>query len=99
MTTLTELQYKALDHYAHCEMSPANGATPEELNQTGTYLWADEAADALGVSPQAMGGVLTSLANEDLVQVQAGDKDDPDGLFNFTQAGFDAWLVERARRN
>ncbi len=91
---LTELEFKALDHYAHCEMSPVNGAKPEALGDTGTYLWPDEAAAALGISEQALGGVLTSLATKGLATIAGCTSEDPEGQFNFTEAGFAAWQAK-----
>lgn len=97
MTQLTELQFKALNHYAHCEMNASNGATPTCIEDLGTYLWADIAATALGISDQAMGGVLTSLTQAGLAVIQAPGRGDPDGLFNFTDRGFAAWQREHSQ--
>lgn len=98
MTKLTDLQYRLMDLYAHCEMNGPNGATPTQASDVNTYLWVDERAKNLGLSRQACGGVLTSLYNEGLVNMQSPSRGDPDGGFQFTEAGFQAWRAERTAR-
>lgn len=100
-TTLTDLEFRALELFAHCEMNTTNGATPTSHHDVYTYLWADERAANLGISGQAMGGVLTSLGAKGLALIEkpAPKKGDPDGGFHLTEAGFEAWMAERKARN
>lgn len=105
MSNLTNLEAALLTEIALCEMNSSNGAEPDQASDVHTYLWADERASNLGISEQAVGGVLTSLQTKGLIGViapnckpNANDRDgrrigdrDPDGAVWFTDAGFAAY--------
>lgn len=95
---MTDLEFKLFDIYAHCEMTAANGATPEAAGDIWTYLWADERAKNMGISEKAVGGLLTSLQAKGFARVEAPSKQDKDGGFWATEAGFTAWAAMRAAR-
>jgi hypothetical protein len=100
---LTEKEFTLLDIFAHCEMNSTNGATPTSTRDVHTYLWPDERAEAMGVSEQAVGGILASLLDKKFCQiVSVADspkvEGDTDGRFWFTEAGFTAWRAERTAR-
>lgn len=109
MTNLTELEAKLLNIIAHCEMNPSNGADPESASDVNTYLWAEDRATAMGISLNAVGGVLSSLSNKGLIEMDAPTVKmsaspaeqrmaghDPDGRLGFTEAGFEAWKSTQA---
>lgn len=108
---MTELQFKALEHYAFHEMSPVNTALPETLEETGSYLWSHDLQEVLGTCGRGVGGVLHALEVNGWATVQSPNIKmsnnpgkqrnagrDPDGWFHFTPAGFAAWQAERLDR-
>lgn len=110
MTKLTDLEYRLMDVFAHCEMNESNGLTPKSADEVRTYLWADARAIELEISEQAVGGLLTSLQNKGFIGIVApnckfnaderggsrGGNRDPDGGFWFTEEGFAAWKEKRS---
>lgn len=105
MENLTALEAKLLNNIAYDEMNSSNTRTPVSHDEVHCYLWLDERANALGISEQAAGGVLTSLQKKGLIGVEApnckhNDEEregtrrgnrDPDGGVWFTEAGFAAF--------
>jgi hypothetical protein len=101
---LTELETRLLNNIARDEHTARNGHPPTCSGDVHVWLWADQRADDLGISEQAVGGVLTSLQAKKLIGVQAPtvkmganpdlqrlNGGDPDGSVWFTDAGFRAW--------
>ncbi len=95
MTQFTPKEMLLLENIAHSEMCAANGATPESAADTNSYLWADERASALGISEQAVGGLLTTLQAKAAIGVTRPTRQDPDGGVWFTDGGFTAWMAQR----
>lgn len=92
--SMTDLEMKLMNEFARCEMNEINGAVPESASDVFTHLWADERAAALGISEQAVGGLLTSLAKKGFCVVLKQNRYEPDGGFEFTEAGFEAWNAD-----
>lgn len=84
---LTDLEYGMMDLIAHAEHNTPNGATPEKAADVHTWLWADELAKNLGISEQAAGGVLSSLAQKGAIQMDVSGKKE-DRTVWFTDLGF-----------
>ena len=88
--TITTNQYNVLNAIAHHEMAPMNGSTPSRFEDCGsTFLWADDFAGPDNLSEQQVGGVISSLLKDGMVNVE--EWDDEDNVIAITQAGFDAW--------
>lgn len=94
MTDLTQNEINYLNSIARCEMNQINGGVPECADDVDTYIWADERAGELKISEKAVGGVMSSLQNKNLIWVCV-DRDEPtDSGVGFTEAGFAAWLAD-----
>ena len=88
---LTDLQYRVMNRIAHAEHNTTNGATPTQASDVNTWLWGDLLADETGLTPQQVGGVLTSLEQGGFINiVDAGTEE---AGVSFTQAGFDSWQI------
>ena len=93
--SLTKLQAQLMNLVAHAEHNPNNGSRPTCAADVATWLWADELAKNMGISEKAVGGVITSLTEAGLVNVnivtakqrKMGD----DSSISFTDAGFAAF--------
>lgn len=96
MTTFTDKEMQLLENIAHDEVTTCNGATPTKADETSAYLWADDRAKALGITGQAIGGLLTSLQTKGAIGVSAACREDPDGGVWFTEAGLAAWMAQRS---
>jgi hypothetical protein len=96
--SLTDMQFKLMNHIAHCEMNTINGATPKTADDVNTYLWVDGWATSLGYTEYQIGGCLSSLTVAGLVWVTPKSRSDPDGGVGFTAAGFEAWNLEFNQR-
>jgi len=91
---LTNLQYNVMNHIAHHEYNPNNGATPEHHSDVNTWFWADDWARELNLTGQQIGGVLASLENAGylIIDKQPKRRNEPDdSTCWFTEAGFAAW--------
>lgn len=91
LVTFTALEQKLLVDIALDEMNTSNGAEPQSHTEVHCYLWADERASRLGVSEQAIGGLLTSLQKKGAIGVSPQCRQDPDGGIWFTEFGFDVY--------
>lgn len=90
---LTDLEFGLMDLIAHAEHNQTNGATPTETREVHTWLWADEWAKELGITEQAAGGVLSSLAQKGAIQMDTTGKKADRGVW-FLDAGFTAWRAD-----
>ena len=87
--TYTPNEIDVLNGIAYHEMSPANGATPEAIGDTGCFCWVEDFSEALTGSQ--VKGVLASLIKKGLIAIQEWDQGDT--VVNFTEKGFAVWQV------
>lgn len=90
---LTDLEYAMMETIAHAEHNPTNGATPEKREDVNTWLWADEFGKAIGIGEKAAGGVLSSLSQKGLIEMDVSGKKADHSVW-FTDAGFTTWQLE-----
>lgn len=91
---LTDLQMKLANLIAINDYTAVNGAVPEcfaEVDE-GVWFWADEFAGEMGISEQALGGVVTSMKNEQLLYTE--DEGTEDAYIGLTEKGFAAWQAQ-----
>ena len=94
MTNITPNEIDVLNGIAYAEMSTANGAKPQSIDDTGTYCWADAFSATLSIN--AVKGVLGSLTKKNLITVQEWDQNDT--VVNFTAEGFKVWQANDDNR-
>ena len=100
MTNLTQNEINLMNSIARCEMNQINGGVPESADDVNTYIWADERARELGISENAVGGVMTSLQQKGCIWVCIDRVDPDDSGMGFTEAGFTTWIAdERADKS
>lgn len=90
---MTNLEIKLMNLMARCEMNQINGGVPECANDVNTYIWPEERAADMGISENAVGGVMTSLQAKGYIWVCIEKTDPDDSGFGFTEAGFAAWAA------
>ncbi len=91
---ITANEIDVLNGIAYAEMSPANGGKPQEIDDTGTYCWADTFSKTLTTSQ--VKGVLGSLTKKNLITVQEWDQGDT--VVHFTEQGWKAWQAHDDNR-
>jgi hypothetical protein len=94
---ITDMEFHLLNLWARCEMNQINGARPDSAVDVNTYIWADERAADMKISARAVGGIMTSLSEKGLVHYCIESDKDESGVM-FSEAGYDAWAAEEARR-
>lgn len=88
MINLTPNERKVLRAIATNEYNPANGRWPETKSETGCWADALAFAEASGLRPLQVNGVLASLKEKALIRLSP-DPDRPNlNLLNFTDAGW-----------
>lgn len=87
MTNLTPNEIDVLNGIAYHEMSRSNGATPDDISDTGTYCWVDDFSATL--TGAQVKGVLSSLVQKNLIMVH--DERNDDNTVDFTPEGFAAF--------
>lgn len=94
--SVTELEAKALTHYAYDEMNQNNGAQPESADDVDCYLWVDQLAAALDIKISAAKGVVGSLTAKGLISIIQEDDPNDTGIC-FTEEGFNAWKLDHQK--
>ena len=97
MFNLTEFEIDVLNGIAYHEMSPANTMKPRDINDTGTYCWADTFSDKL-TTPQVK-GVLSSLVKKGLIHIDVFDHPADENVVSILPAGFAAWQANDDNRS
>jgi hypothetical protein len=97
-TALTDFEFRYLDLIAYDEMTAVNGGEPETYSDVHVYNWSDERAADLGISEQALGGIMSSLIQKGLIVVNEPDNR-YDSTVSMTRVGFAAWRKSKIRRS
>lgn len=96
---LTTLQYQLLNLIAHSEYSQFNGHAPTEfVDKDWVWFWPDELAKSMGISGQALGGVLSSLTEAGLLELNLltaayKKKHSDDDSACLTLKGWEEWVA------
>ena len=90
MTKVTELEKAVLINIAENEMTPSNGAVPENYEECeGTWTESiEQGGPVLTVSGKSFSGVMSSLTKKNLID---GFEDGADSQTWLTEEGFDIY--------
>ena len=94
MEKLTDKQINYMNIIARCLMNSINGAVPESADEVDTFVWADERAANMGISEKALGGVMSSLQNEEYIWVSIDNRYPDESGVGFTEKGFNVWSAD-----
>lgn len=87
--TFTEKEMLLMNIIAHCELTPVNGATPQNCEEAQTYTDVKTWAVNMDEEIATVKGVLGSLDKKGALYV---DRDCGEDIVSFTEAGFQSWF-------
>ena len=88
---ITKLEADFLEIIAMNEMNESNGSYPESADEVNCYLWLDEYCVDMGISINAIKGVLTSCKKKGWVRTV--DEGSEDAGISFTEEGYNAFVA------
>ena len=83
---MTNLENSVLSQIATSEYNSLNGEIPSTPEESITYLWVDEIADALNLTMPQVKGVLSNLVKKGIIAIT---EDSEDNLVKILQKGID----------